>query len=155
MQAIPRSYEGEINETVTDLFMTMLSTEATATSECARGQDAITSIIAFAGPWKGNLLLECGRTQAVAFTKRFLQLNEVDEHSEDVFSTVAELSNIVAGNLKVVLPHGVSMSTPSIIEGSRYDVRVHGGKLINEMFYTTDVGPFTIRLIEACSHTRG
>jgi CheY-specific phosphatase CheX len=151
-----QSYETEINETVCDLFNTMLSTEATPSAdEALPGKDQVTAIIAFAGTWNGDLVLECRRAQAVAFTKRFLQCEEVEETSEDVISTVAELSNIVAGNLKVVLPAGTNISTPSVIEGGDYDVRVYRGKIINHTVYHTDAGPFAVRLIEASNLNRG
>ncbi len=155
MQGIVNSYEAEINETVRDLFETMLATKAEPTANAIpRGADTITAIMAFAGSWKGDLLLECGRVQALAFAQRFLQADDLDPHSEDVTSTVAEMSNIIAGNLKVVLPAGVSMGTPSVVEGANYDVRICGGKVINETFFVTDAGPFAIRLIEASGQNK-
>jgi len=72
-----------------------------------------------------------------------------------VVSTVAELSNIVAGNLKAILPPGVNISTPSVIHGDNYDVQVYRGKMINRTVFTTDAGPFEIRLIESQSTSKG
>ena len=84
----------------------------------------------FAGTWKGDLVLECHWPQARCFAQRFLQTEDIDEFSEDIPSTVAELANIIAGNLKSVLPAGVSIGTPSIFEGKDYSIRVWGGKTI-------------------------
>ena len=152
----PRSYETEINETVGELFWTMLNTEAIPADETALpGKDVITAIIAFAGSWSGDLVLECCSAQALAFARRFLQSEEITEVGEDVISTVAELSNIVAGNLKAVFPSGTSISTPSVIEGGNYDVRVYRGKLVNHTIFTTDAGPFSVRLIETSSLKKG
>jgi|SRR5882672_547308 len=156
MPETANSYEAEINETVRDLFETMLATKAEPTADpVPKGPDTITAIMAFVGSWKGDLLLECGRGQALAFAQRFLQTDDLDPHSEDVTSTVAEMSNIIAGNLKVVLPAGVSMGTPSVVEGGHYDVRICGAKVINETFFVTDAGPFAIRLIEASGQNKG
>lgn len=155
-KATLRTYEDEINEIVSDLFGTMLNTEATPSAQrMAAGASTLTSIIAFAGSWKGDLVLECGRPQALVFAKRFLQCEDLDENSEDVVSTVAELSNIIAGNLKVVLPPGVTISTPSVIQGGNYDIQIYGGKIINHTVYDTDAGSFDIRLIEASSVSKG
>lgn len=154
--SLARRYEKEINETVMDLFGTMLNTEATPTGEGALpGKDLVTSIIAFTGAWNGDLVLDCCRAQALSFAQRFLQCDELTEVGEEVISTIAELSNIVAGNLKVVLPGGTNISTPSVIEGADYDVRVYRGKVINHTIFTTDAGPFSVRLIEASSLNRG
>jgi CheY-specific phosphatase CheX len=151
MQAIAPNYESEIHQAVQELFSTMLNTEVTPAEQCEKtGLDMITAIIAFAGPWKGDLVLECGRPQALAFAQRFLQSDELDSFSEDIISPVAELANIIAGNLKVVLPQGVTISTPSVVQGDRYDIRIYGSTLVNRCVFVTDAGPFEVRLIRAC-----
>jgi len=42
---------------------------------------------------------------------------------EDVRDALGELANMLAGNLKSVLPSGVVLSMPSVIEGSDYSLR--------------------------------
>jgi chemotaxis protein CheX len=153
--SLARSYESEINETVMDLFGTMLNTEAIPTGENALpGKDLVTAIVAFAGAWNGDLVLDCCRAQALAFAQRFLQCEDLAEVGEEVISTIAELSNIVAGNLKAVLPSGTNISTPSVIEGAHH-VRVYRGKVINHTIFATDAGPFSVRLIEASNLNQG
>ena len=148
-QKLQTSYQGEIDQIVGDLFRTMLGTEAAPTEECPPGgTDVITAFMAFTGPWKGDLVLECHRPQALCFAKRFLQCDDIDELGEDIPSTVAELANIIAGNLKVILPTGVNIGTPSIIEGKDYTIRVCGGRIIHQRAFATDAGPFLVRLIE-------
>ena len=148
-QAPPNAYQAELEQIVVDLFRSMLATEVAASEQdLPAGDDVITALMPFAGSWQGDLVLECHRGQAHSFSKRFLQSEDLDEHSEDVPSTIAELSNIIAGNLKVVLPPGVKMSTPSIIEGKDYKVRICGGKLIYRQVFATDAGPFLLRLME-------
>lgn len=151
-----KNYETEISETVSELFGTMLNTEATPSSDTVLpGKDMVTAIIAFAGTWNGDLVLECCHAQALAFARRFLQCEEINEIGEEVISSIAELSNIIAGNLKVVLPNGTNISTPSVIEGGNYDVRVYRGKVINHTIFATDAGPFSVRLIEASTLNKG
>jgi chemotaxis protein CheX len=155
-QPLQHSYEAEINQTVGDLFRTMLNTDVTPTSDSVPpGQDMVTAMMAFAGAWKGNLVLACHRTQALRFAQRFLQCDDLDESSDDVSSSLAELSNIIAGNLKAVMPSGVNIGTPSVIEGQNYAVRICGGKVINHTVFTTDAGPFSVRLIEDASLSKG
>jgi len=148
-QIVANTYQAEVDQIVAALFLSMLATEVSPTQDDPpRGDDMITSVMPFAGPWKGELLLECHRLQARCFAKRFLQTEEIDDSSDDIPSTVAELANIIAGNLKSLLPAGVSMGTPSIIEGKHYTVRICGGKTICHRAFATDVGPFLLRLIE-------
>jgi hypothetical protein len=53
-----------------------------------------------------------------------------------------------------VLPSGTNISTPSVIEGGNYDVRVYRGRILNHTIFSTDAGPFSVRLIEASSMNR-
>ncbi|MGB9199518.1 MAG: chemotaxis protein CheX [Terriglobales bacterium] len=150
------TYQADVDQIVATLFLTMLATEASpAQEDPPRGQDVITSVMPFAGTWKGDLVLECHWPQARCFAQRFLQTDEIDEFSEDIPSTIAELANIIAGNLKSVLPPGVSIGTPSIIQGKDYTVRVCGGKTICHRAFATDAGGFLLRLIEKRDHTEG
>ena len=45
---------------------------------------------------------------------------------DDVRDVMGELANMVAGNLKSLLPRGVDLSMPSVVEGSDYALRVCG-----------------------------
>ncbi len=150
------TYQADVDQIVATLFLTMLATEASPTPEDPpRGQDVITSVMPFAGTWKGDLVLECQWPQARCFAKRFLQTEDIDEFSEDIPSTIAELANIIAGNVKSVLPPGVSIGTPSIIQGKDYTVRVCGGKTLCHRAFSTDAGGFLLRLIEKQDNTEG
>jgi CheY-specific phosphatase CheX len=155
-QILENTYQADLDQIVGDLFRSMLETEASPTEQFPPpGEDVITAFMAFAGPWKGDLVLECQRPQAVSFAKRFLQSEDLDEFSEDISSSIAELTNIIAGNLKVVLPAGVSMGTPSIIEGKNYTIRVCGGRTACHRAYVTDAGAFLVRLIEDTKQIEG
>lgn len=143
------AYQAELDEIVGNLFRTMLGTEVLPTTECPPpGEDVITALLAFAGSWKGELIFECHRPQAHCFAKRFLQSDDLDASSEDIPSTVAELANIIAGNLKGVMPAGVNIGTPSVIVGREYTVRVCCGKTVHHRAFTTDTGGFRLRLVE-------
>lgn len=150
------TYQAAIDQIVGDLFRTMLATEVSPTTQSpAPGKDVITAFLPFAGPWQGELVLECHRPQAVCFARRFLQSDDLEEFSEDIPGTVAELANIIGGNLKVVMPTGIVMGTPSIIEGTDYTIRLCGGKSVCDRAYSTDAGAFNIRLIEDPGHSGG
>ena len=149
-------YQEEVDQIVANLFLTMLGTEVSPSPQFpCRVDNIITTVMPFAGAWKGDLILECHWPQARRFAKRFLQIEDIDDFSEDIPSTVAELANIIAGNLKSVLPAGVSIGTPSIIEGKDYSIRVWGGKTICHRAYVTDAGDFLLRLIEKCEQKDG
>jgi CheY-specific phosphatase CheX len=45
---------------------------------------------------------------------------------DDVRDALGELANMLAGNLKSVLPGGAVLSMPSVIEGSDYSLQICG-----------------------------
>jgi len=65
-----------------------------------------------------------------------------------VRDTMGELANMLAGNLKSVLPHGIGLSMPSVVEGTDYSLRICGGNLIDRMAFSGEMGVIWVTLIE-------
>jgi CheY-specific phosphatase CheX len=114
----PDTCREEMIRIVENLFRTMLAREVeTAAKTVVFDDDGITATVSFMGSWTGALSLQCSTRQA----KRFAELimgngsGNLDEEYRDV---MAELTNIIAGNLKAVLPYGAQSSPPSVSTGS-------------------------------------
>jgi hypothetical protein len=67
---------------------------------------------------------------------------------DDVRDGLGELTNVIAGNLKPLLPSGVSLSIPSVVEGRDYALRLCGGNLFETLWFEDPLGPFRITLVE-------
>jgi chemotaxis protein CheX len=70
------------------------------------------------------------------------------QFDDDVCDALGELANMIGGNLKSVLPRGVSLSLPSVVQGNSYSLRVCGGHRNNRMSFTGPDGPFWVTLVE-------
>jgi chemotaxis protein CheX len=93
--------------------------------------------------------LECDRGQACHFTHRLMAVPLPQEVNDDVRDTMGELANMLGGNLKSVLPRGVVLSMPSVVEGSDYSLRVCGGHAVVErVAYRSPAGVFWVTLVE-------
>ena len=66
----------------------------------------------------------------------------------DVRDVMGELANMVAGNLKSLLPRGVDLSMPSVIEGSDYSLHICGVGAVERMSFSSAPGDFRITLLE-------
>jgi chemotaxis protein CheX len=143
-----QTYEAEINQIVVETFQTMLATDVAGMTEAWCSDRAVTALVAFTGTWQGVLTFECGSQAAICFAQRFLQDETIDSVNDDVCDSLGEIANIVAGNLKSVLAPGLSLGTPSVVEGKDYHVRFCGGYVVNKSSFATEVGPFTVRLVE-------
>ncbi len=126
-------YRDDLTRIVHDVFETMLGLEIQPSVEPWRpARDRLTGAVYLAGAWKGAVLLECDHSQAFHLTNRLMSLPLPTAIDDDVRDTMGELANMIGGNLKSVLPHGVVLSMPSVVEGSDYSLRICGGTAVVE-----------------------
>lgn len=144
------TYREDAIRVVQDVFRTMLGIEVEPVVVIwPPEEDLINVAVHYAGAWKGALLLECTRTQACAFTGRLLDMEPPEEINDDVRDAVGELANMIAGNLKPVLPPGVALSMPTLVEGTDYALRILGGNLAGMIAFRCCTGVFWVSLIQA------
>lgn len=140
------SYRLGIQQVTENVFETMLATAVTmleGATEAAPHAE-FTAAIFYAGLWKGALLVECSEQQARAWSSKIMEIPEPT--SEDARDGLGELTNILAGNLKPLLPPGVSISTPSVVEGTEYSLRVFGSPIIEQIDFADERGRFRVTL---------
>jgi CheY-specific phosphatase CheX len=108
---------------------------------------SFTGALYYVGTWKGALLLECTREQAMDWAARYLSADP-PVAIEDARDCLAELTNVIAGNLKPFLPPAIDLSLPSVVEGDDYSLRICGGNLADTLVFEDPLGPFRITLVE-------
>ena len=141
-------YRTGIHQITLTVFETMLGLAVEPLEDpCHDGPDSLTGAAYYAGDWKGALLLECSPAQAADWAARLMSLRP-PVAPEDVRDGLGELTNIVAGNLKAILPPRVGLSIPSVVEGSDYNLRICGGNLFEVLRFRDLAGPFRITLVE-------
>jgi CheY-specific phosphatase CheX len=114
------SCRNEMIRIIQQVFRTMLQTEAeTISGKQSLGRYGLTARVHFGGAWNGTLSIQCSTAEAKLLAKLFAggeSSGELEQaECEDV---LGELANIVAGNLKVVLPKGTQMSHPETVAGT-------------------------------------
>jgi chemotaxis protein CheX len=114
----------------------MLSSEIALSDGGGTTPGGVTAAVYFAGDWKGAVLIECSPQQAFEITARLLGSTAPRAMDEDVRDALGELANMVAGNLKSVLPRGVGISMPSVVEGTDYSLKVCGGNLSTRLRFS-------------------
>ncbi|HEY1755112.1 MAG TPA: chemotaxis protein CheX [Bryobacteraceae bacterium] len=143
------SYRAEIAQIVEDVFRTMLNLDdIRSCSAEAPTPGSLTVAVQFVGEWNGAVLLRCTEQQALGFTARLMPGVQPNRIDEDVRDSLGELANMVAGNLKSVLPHGVALSMPSVIDGSDYALNICGSKAAYTLGFSSDLGEFWVTLVQ-------
>ena len=143
------AYRANIEPVVDMVFSTMLGLKVELyPMPWVRPPDMITATVHFAGAWQGAVLLECTRDQARTFTHLLMSIDRSVMSDEDVRDALGELANMLAGNLKSVLPSGVVLSMPSVIEGSDYSFQICGKRSIERVPFWSTQDVFGVTLVE-------
>jgi CheY-specific phosphatase CheX len=141
-------YRDNVADVATTVYHTLLDVPLRCCPDSAANfRSAFTAAVHYAGAWKGALVLEGSMEQAADWAARLLPVSPPLE-MEDVRDSLGEIANVIAGNLKPMLPGGVGLSMPSVVQGGDYRSRVCGGTLTEQMDFADESGVFRITLIE-------
>jgi len=133
---------------VQDVFETMLRYEIREFPANYEARSTIvTSAVFFAGAWKGAVIVECSDAQARFFTGRLMGIPQPAHMNDNVRDAMGELVNMIGGNLKSVLPIGVSLSMPSVLEGADYAYKICGSNENSRFSFCGDSGPLWVTLV--------
>ena len=61
---------------------------------------------------------------------------------------MGELANMVGGNLKSMLPRGVALSMPSVLEGHNHAYRICGNHQVERYSFRGEAGVIWITLVQ-------
>ncbi|MGO4884411.1 MAG: chemotaxis protein CheX [Bryobacteraceae bacterium] len=142
-------YLDDLERIVQSVFRTMMDLEAAAAPDpWTHAPDTITAAVNFVGEWRGATLVECRAPQACEFAARFMGIDMPATIDDDVRDVMGELANMVAGNLKSLLPRGVDLSMPTVVEGTNYTLRICGAGAMEPVTFASPAGNFRVTLVE-------
>jgi len=143
------SYQQEVTQIVEYVFQTMLGVEVQPGPRAdSSPAAALTAVVYFVGEWKGAVLLQCSLEQAFAFTSHLMPALRPTTVDADVRDALGELANMLGGNLKSVLPPGVALSMPSVVEGTDYALHLCGGNVSKVLALASALGVFWVTLVQ-------
>jgi chemotaxis protein CheX len=142
-------FEPVVHDIVVNVFQTMMAMDVqTVDTPFPPSGELITAAISLAGSWKGAVLVECGLQEAFLFTSRMIGIDVPTSLNDDVRDALGELANMVGGNLKSVLPSGVSLSLPTVVWGVNYSMQIcHAGPERRWVFQCPEA-TFAVALVE-------
>jgi chemotaxis protein CheX len=135
-------------QTVESVFLNMMNLEVSpGETPWNPSHDQLTSAVHLSGIWNGALLFECDQRQACRFAGRFLSMDPPDTVNDDVRDVLGELANMIGGNMKSAVASGLSLSMPSVTDGSDYGLRVCGSEIQDRLGFECAEGPFWVTLL--------
>lgn len=110
-------YRLALGSIVDEVFHTMLAAPIDlAPCESIVASDAITSMVCFDGTCDGGVWLRCSVAQAKALAGMFIG-GTADLCELEVDDVMREVGNIIAGSLRQLLPHGISLGAAAVYRG--------------------------------------
>jgi len=122
-----------VRDATNDVFSTMLGIElqqadAYVDTTSPPAGDGILSFVGLAGSWVGTGSVSCSAVFACKISSQFL-MAEYTSVNEDVLDAVAEITNMIIGNVKTRLEEDLGpmgLSIPTVIFGRNFASRTVG-----------------------------
>ena len=122
-----------IARAATDVFTTMLGMELACGAPYAghrnpEPQDGVVSLIGMAGEWVGMGSVACSAELACRLSSSFL-MSEYTAVNDEVLDAVAEITNMIIGNVKTGLEERLGpmgLSIPTVVYGRNFTTRSLG-----------------------------
>jgi chemotaxis protein CheX len=140
-------YTTDIYQFAESVFLSMLGLDVQPSEAPLPAFEVVTAAVYFAGPWKGAVLLQCDPQEACEFTTRLMGIPKPSQFDDDVRDAMGEIANILGGNLKPILPHGVVLSMPSVVAGTSSTLRICGDSPILRLAFSCEAGPFWLTIV--------
>jgi chemotaxis protein CheX len=154
--------ESAIRYSVVEVFSTML-TGAIVPGEVSREHaspetaEGIVSFIGIAGRWSGTGSIACSSAVACRICTQML-MTEATSLNEDVLDAVAELTNMIIGNVKSSLERhlgDLGLSIPTVVFGRNFKTKTGGSIEWIVTKFNWDEDEFTVKMCLAPNEKSG
>ena len=139
----------KICELTAGVWSTVLGLEARPLREDPNPEQMVlTGCVEISGAWQGMVLLDCAPMLARRMAATMLDAEEKSLSLHDVYDALGEIANIVAGNIKAMLPGPSSLSLPKIGADSAGASRGLEIQPMNELLFDCDGERLVVRVLQ-------
>src|SRR4029078_12678221 len=119
------TYDSQIEEIVQSIFTSMLGMAITrSAADASECEETVLGTIHITGPQSVSVVLGVSDPVAKAAAGAMLQMPSDQATDDDKKDVVAELANMVGGNLKSLLPGPLYLSLPTVVAGRDLGLQV-------------------------------
>lgn len=133
-----------------NVFSTMIQmdTYPISRSSCIEPETEMVGCIQIVGEWCGTVLLKTSVALASTAGARMFALDENEVADADRQDSLAELTNMIGGNIKSIVPSPSSLSLPTVTNGKDFQVRNFGTIPISDTAFQCDEHVFRVVILE-------
>lgn len=108
--------------------------------------DVTVGCVAVTGDWTGCVLLACPKQLARTAASAMFDLPAEQLTGDEIADALGELTNMVAGNIKSLLPGPSRLSIPVVMVGASSIVRMPSAVLVNTVSLACEGLPLTVSI---------
>lgn len=142
-----RELEGAITEIVSMVCSTTLGLEVYPGDDYTPppGERVMVGCVQITGAWSGAVLVSCRAEFARLAAMLIFGSNEGADEERDA---LGELSNMIAGNIKALLPSPSFLSLPTISDGVEGVLKVLGSRVLEKFELRVADEPVTVVVVK-------
>jgi chemotaxis protein CheX len=132
--------DADITQIVATIWQSVLGVECGLAAEVpvlpeSASSGTLSACVQITGAWKGAVVLTCPEAFAGEAAMRMFNTPEGERSLTDMQDAIAELSNMIGGNLKGLLTvaDACQLSLPSVVAGADYTTRIPGSRLVHRI----------------------
>jgi chemotaxis protein CheX len=141
------TFDSQIEQIVQSIFASMLGMEVVrGADDPASCREDVLSTIHITGASSLSVVLGVSNGVAAAAAGAMLQLQPSDITDDDQRDVVAELANMIGGNLKSLLPGPLYLSLPTVLAGRDLGLQIPGAEVVEDVLLQCESGALRVRL---------
>lgn len=142
--------EGEIRQITEWVWSSILERELqcepAATSSLPRA-GSLLSTVEIQGDWEGAVALQCSPQLAHQLAASMFNLESQETSTSDTYDALGELTNMIGGNIKALLPAPAQLSLPKVAEGQDLTAELLGSTVLSQVSFADQGEPFHVFLL--------
>ena len=107
----------------------------------------VAASVQITGGWNGAVVLFCPAALARRVAAVMFAIDEQEASADQIQDALGELTNIISGGVKGLLPGKCYLSLPTVADGTVYTLRVRGSRVVFEAAFTCDGHQFKLSLL--------
>ena len=145
---LPAEVTASLSQITQHVFATMghIQLEEIRNEEPSRAT-AAGALLSYNDAESGMILIECDQSMALAFTRNFMPGANPRSLDNDVIDSMGELANMIAGNLKGLMPAETVISMPTVLCGAELHAFVALAKAHRCLTFESDCGRCYLTLL--------
>ena len=109
----------------------------------------MTGVVGITGAWQGSVVLRCSLDHATAAAEAMFAAEPGTLGADEVADALGELTNMVGGNVKSLLPEPCALSIPSVSGGTGHTVFFHAARPVLEVGLACGDAPVLVTVWQA------